>query len=490
MEVGGSSNKVIKNTLFNAISGILIQALSVVTGICIARAFGPGGYGDLSFAYVVVGYFMLGTDFGITAIAIKRVAQDKANFGNYLLTYLIGRFGLSMIAILGLVAVTFYSDFSSITNQLLLVYGLLIIVSVFSVNWLFTAQQRMDLQGICEVTDKLVYTLILVVFLFVFKSVFVVPAAMVVSSIVATCVGWLLIRRNFSRPVVGFDRGFFMEMFVYSWPVGLSNGASRINTNLDTIFLQIYWGSVITGEYNAAYRLIGLLIIAGNFFTSALYPLVCERAIGSKDHFVETINSSTKILLILLVPVSFILMMIGPELLTVLFGKDFVNGGIAVRILSWVPVLLLISRFYGNTLTALNQQSRFMVAMILSAGLNIGLNFALIPRFGMTGAGMATVITEVFILLIALHLISRKVAVRISKPLIQSLASGGAMAVVLHLLAPFSVVVALAVALPLYVIFLFICRAFECNDIRLLIARIDEQRFPCVARFAKRLFTI
>ena len=177
-----------------------------------------------------------------------------------------------------------------------------------------------------------------------FRSVSQSRYPMLFSGAVAVVVGFYLLKRNFRYLKGEFDSAFFNDLFIYSWPVGLSNGASRINTNLDTIFLQMYWGSSFTGEYSAVYRLMGFGIMFGNFFTSALYPLICERAVGTKELLGSTLDLSTRILLIFLVPVSVVLMIVGPELVVVLFGNAYEHGGMALRILSWIPLLLLISR--------------------------------------------------------------------------------------------------------------------------------------------------
>jgi len=478
-----SHNKVITNTIFNALSGVFGQVLSVITGVFIARVLGPEGYGEISFASVVVGYFMLGTDFGITAIAIRGVAQNIEKFRSYLWTYLLCKILLSVFAIGGLIILISIKNFGNEVSWLIFAYGLTIITSIFNVNWIFSAHQRMDLQAICEMSEKIIYTLLVIIILMFVVTKYAVPIAMVFAGVVAAVVGFYLLKRNFRYLKGKFDSVFFRDLFIYSWPVGLSNGASRINTNLDTIFLQMYWGSSFTGEYSAVYRLMGFGIMFGNFFTSALYPLICERAVSTKELLGSTLDLSTRILLIFLVPVSVVLMIVGPELVIVLFGNAYEHGGMALRILSWIPLLLLISRLYGNTLTALNRQNLFMVIMVLSAIVNVCLNYIFIPHHGMGGAALATLLTEGFILLCVIYFISRDFQLKIYRSLLQTLFSGSCMGIVLYFVAPYSILLALAVAQVVYIVALYSCRGFTAEEYINVVQKMNISKLKIVGKF-------
>ena len=158
------------------------------------------------------------------------------------------------MAFCGLIALVMTSKYTHDVSSLVLVQGGLLLSTVMSVNWIFVAYQRMELQSACEMAEKFLYVVFLFGAFLFYRNLLVIPWAMVVASLLAGCAGWVLLRRELPARRWGFDRGFFRELLLKSWPVGLSNAASRINTNLDTIFIQIYWGGELTGHYNAAYK--------------------------------------------------------------------------------------------------------------------------------------------------------------------------------------------------------------------------------------------
>lgn len=81
-------------------------------------------------------------------------------------------------------------------------------------------------------------------------------------------------------------------------------------------------------------------------------------------------------------------------------------------------VFLVLHGNYRHALFAADKQSVYVKLSACSAGINVVLNFLLIPRYGLTGAAMATVLSE-FIFLMVLHIVVRRrvVSVQLLRPL-------------------------------------------------------------------------
>jgi O-antigen/teichoic acid export membrane protein len=81
-------------------------------------------------------------------------------------------------------------------------------------------------------------------------------------------------------------------------------------------------------------------------------------------------------------------------LVQLVFGGSYAPAGAPLRILLWcIPVGLLRSVAH-SALIARGRQDQLLLSVAWAAGINLILNFALIPRWGMTGAAIATVGTE------------------------------------------------------------------------------------------------
>src|SRR5262249_50622044 len=81
-------------------------------------------------------------------------------------------------------------------------------------------------------------------------------------------------------------------------------------------------------------------------------------------------------------------------LLTLLFGSPYAAGATALQVLAMSIGVVFLHMLVGNVILA-QHRTRLQAAINgLSAAVNIGLNFVLIPRYGIVGAAAATLMAE------------------------------------------------------------------------------------------------
>lgn len=94
------------NTIFNTAGGIILQLLTFVTGVFVARHFGAEFFGQLMVAATITGYFALVTEFGISKVAIRIVAAT-GNAERFVSSYLAIRLALSAVSLTVLAGVIY-----------------------------------------------------------------------------------------------------------------------------------------------------------------------------------------------------------------------------------------------------------------------------------------------------------------------------------------------------------------------------------------------
>lgn len=411
--MSGETRKVAVNTAFNAIGGIAVQLLTVVTGIFVARYFGAEDFGRLTLAATITGYLTLVTEFGLSTIAIRIVARTGGP-ERYIWSYLLLRLSLSALVLLILAGVMVIVSFPVVTTWLVVAYAVSIPLQVLKLNWLFYAQQNMFIDNVLQVSEKVIYTACLFGLVLVMQDIIIVPVAMAISVLLMAALSWMLFLRSKKHPVVfTVDRGFIREMVVQGWPVGVAGAALRSNTNIDTLFVNAYHGDVATGLYGAAYRLINAMITAGTFFTNAVFPLSCKRHKESVSSLASFIEYSSKLLVLVVVPGLILLTVGSREIIGLIFGKEYAGAVLPFQILVWAAGIAIVCRLYHNTLVACERQHSFMKIILASVAVNLVCNVLLIPPFGIMGAAVATVLTEFFLLVLTFIALSRVLEMRI-----------------------------------------------------------------------------
>jgi O-antigen/teichoic acid export membrane protein len=175
--------------------------------------------------------------------------------------------------------------------------------------------------------------------------------------------------------------------------LGLTSVARVVNRQTDIVMLGLLAGAQDAGVYRLAFS--GSLIVA--FSQEAVGALIAPRiatfhARGDKRRLQRMLTRSTRVVVALSLLVATTLIAFGQWLLVGLFGQEFEAGYLALVILT---LSRLVQATAGPGTLVLNMTGHDREAARVLAGgslLNIVLNGALIPVYGMAGAATATLL--------------------------------------------------------------------------------------------------
>jgi len=203
--------------------------------------------------------------------------------------------------------------------------------------------------------------------------------------------------RNFSQPIL-------RQLSHYGLPMVGIACANMILSSSDRYVIEYFCGSSLVGIYSAGYK------IAENSATLFIYFLMTVSFPALIDSFEkagagETIRLMRYLLsiyLIILIPVVLGLSFLRREISSVLFDKSFYEAYIVIP---WVlsGVFFMGMSMYFNKNFELMERTRTLLILIGSAaGLNIILNIATVPVWGILGAAISTNIAYFFGLAISI----------------------------------------------------------------------------------------
>lgn len=172
--------------------------------------------------------------------------------------------------------------------------------------------------------------------------------------------------------------------------------SSILLASSDKIMIQHLAGEEPLGLYSLAYTFSGLALIVfgavNNAYTPTAYELI--RAENYRE-----LSRKTKPIIFIAVAFSVLLMLLAPEGLFILGGEEYLVA------LDIVPVLVLgifFSSFYfifSNIEFVYERTKLVFPITLLGAGLNIVLNYFLIPEFGYGAAAYTTLISYIVVAL-------------------------------------------------------------------------------------------
>jgi len=233
------------------------------------------------------------------------------------------------------------------------------------------------------------------------KGVFV---AGVIGSSVAAAFGLVTIRRSLEGR---FSPHELRRMLAYGLPLVPASIAAWALALIDRIILAHIGSLSQVGQYAIANRLASLVMIGLTAFLFALTPFLLSTY--SRDPVQEKAARGRT-----LTYLTFILCFAGLTL--TLFAKELIDvlaprfdesykavGPLMLGAIGYGVVSLLTTGF-----SIARKTGRLALLALGAAALNIGLNFALIPSWGIVGAGVATAAAYV-VLAVAYYVISQRI---------------------------------------------------------------------------------
>ena len=178
--------------------------------------------------------------------------------------------------------------------------------------------------------------------------------------------------------------------------------ATTIYTNADTTMLGFLSGNKSVGLYSVSTKIYTIVkqMLAAIIIVSIprLSAYLGEKKI---DDFNETANQILNALVVIVVPAMVGMVALSRNIIFIIAGQEYVDANISLRILSVALFFSIFSWFYTSCiLIPYRCENKVLMATIVAALVNIGLNFILIRTFQQNAAAFTTVIAELLSMVI------------------------------------------------------------------------------------------
>lgn len=179
-------------------------------------------------------------------------------------------------------------------------------------------------------------------------------------------------------------------------PLLLTSGIHLLMTQTDIILLGLLLDKGSAGVYASASKITQLAVFGLTAVNVVVSPLISELYSKNKIRKLQEVTSSAAMITTAFtIPIVVILAVFSNELLF-LFGKEFVEGNSALKILL---IGQTVNSFTGSVaflMTMTNYHNQSFYILLTASLFNITLNFILIPFWGMEGAAISTAVTTIF----------------------------------------------------------------------------------------------
>jgi O-antigen/teichoic acid export membrane protein len=189
------------------------------------------------------------------------------------------------------------------------------------------------------------------------------------------------------------------ELFSKSMPYIFLVVFSTIYFRIDITLLE-HWSTLSeVAGYSAAYKFIEisalLVSIAGQVFFAEFSNMFARQEEGAE----QVLQRGFYLMVLMGLPLATCLFFYAKDVLYVFYGSKYLQEIGTLQVLAWTTVFLFARMLPGMFFQANNQVRVQSIVYGISTAINISLNYVLIPSLGGFGAGISTLICEIFNLL-------------------------------------------------------------------------------------------
>jgi O-antigen/teichoic acid export membrane protein len=388
-----------RQTLAYGLSGLLVPLVGMITLPIFARTFTQAQYGILELATTATTVAIAITDAGLTAAALRGFYDYRDDDESERRAVLTTGFGATSVLAVALATalVLLRRPFSELLfgNSHEQTVVVLLAVAIPALNtWRYVSEvMRVRLKAFhylaMSVIAAFVTTGLLVVGILALG--WRVNGALVAGLIgnwAAAAYGIVFVAGSISGR---FSRGQLKRMLAYGLPLVPAALAAWALALVDRIILARLGSIAQVGQYAVANRLASLLLIGLTAFLFALTPFLLATYSEDPDQEKAARARTLTYLTFILSLSGLVLTLFAWEIVTVV-APNFIEaykavGPLMLGAIGYGLVSLLTTGF-----SIARKTGRLALLTLIAAGVNIGLNFALIPPYGIVGAAFATTI--------------------------------------------------------------------------------------------------
>jgi O-antigen/teichoic acid export membrane protein len=369
--------------------------ISFFIGIYIARYLGPSNYGLLAYVTSFVGLFGFLTSFGIDNIVSREIIKDHNKKDELIGTAFYMKIIGSIIAITTIIIISFFSTRDLFTLGLIWIFSLTFIPQAFNIIEIYFQSQVLSKKVVtAQITANIISALLKILVITVGKGIFWLMLIFIIEASIYALI-LLFSFRKFGKHIRDwkFNPVIAKSLLKDSWPLILATVAIGIYMKIDQVMIKNMLGNEQVGIYAVAVKLSEVWYFIPTLICTSLFPSIIQSLNTDIELFNQRMKKLYSLMFWLSIGIASIVTIFSYPIIKILFGQAYIQGATSLQIYVWAGVAVFLGVAMSQYLIAKNLTKISFYNTLLGAMVNIILNIILIPKMGIGGAAIATLIS-------------------------------------------------------------------------------------------------
>ena len=394
-----------KNSIYYAIYQALNVIFPFLTGMYVARILLPDAAGTVAYAQNIAQYFVILAFLGIPTYGVREIAKVRNNPEERSRVYsellFINFISTCIFSAIYLILILSVASFRA-SMPLYLVTGSAIALNALNNSWLYEGMEEFRFISIRNIVFKAMCFLLLV--LLVRGSENYIRYAMI--TVLGTAGNYVLNMAyaprfvKFSLKNLNLKR--HMESIILLVVVNL---AIELYSLVDVTMLGAMSTSKNVAYYSYASRINKIFIQVINAFTMVIIPRIAfYYKEGRKEDFNKLLSKTLETIFVLGIPLVIGIQICASDAIILIYSPAFLPSANVLRILCWVLIISPVGYLLGSRVLLVTDHEKTMVLCVgIGAAVNVIGNAILIPRYVEYGAAIASVLSEIVVMVVYVH---------------------------------------------------------------------------------------
>lgn len=385
-----------KNLSWIFFGNIAHAILQFALNIYCARKFGSDDYGIINYCVSLVAFFTAVGTLGFNGVITKYFASDEKNSGTYLGTTILSRIVFSLISILLLQIIILFDEAYC--------YSLAIIVLCQSFQILFGTADLFIYWFRYKNRAKHVALLRLLAFFlsaawrFVaiyYHSLELYSFGVSLEFGLFSLLLWYVYRKDYQSLRLNWSMTTLKLVLKTSYPFVFSAILATIYGQTDKIMLRSMVDFSSVGFYSVSLTLAGAIAIIPTALIEGFRPDIMVNKVENELKYKLRLQQLYGLTFWLCVGYCLFITLFAEPLIQLLYGDQYLAAVSSLSIIVWYTSFSYFGAIHNMYMVAEDKTFWVQIITLIGAVVNVIFNFALIPIWGIVGAALASLFTQI-----------------------------------------------------------------------------------------------
>lgn len=389
------------NAFLNGLRSVLNILFPLITFPYVTRVLSVNGIGIYNFSNTYIGYFVLIAGLGISTYAVREGAkyrddpQNISKFSSQIFS--INIYSTVVAYTLLLLSLIIFKNLSNYVSCILIL-SLQILFTTLGTEWIYIIYEDYTYITIRSIVFKILSIFLLFLLVRTPKDYLIYAGISVFAGVGSNLLNFIHARRICTiKMTTSINWRYHLKPILVIFATSI---AITIYMSADTTMLGIMKSDYDVGIYSTSVKIYTIIATLLGAISTVVIPRLAmlygkHRLKEYKKVLSELINT----LNIIVLPGTVGLIMLSQEIVLIIAGKKYLPSVTSLQLISFAIIFSNFSLIFNQcVLIPAKRESKSLINTIVTASINILLNFILIPFMSYDGTALSTTIAEFMVM--------------------------------------------------------------------------------------------